>query len=70
MLRKENNYDFRSRIDIVHLAGLNDSAAACGSDEVAVDSSWNIEVPAGACEAIVETGKDLADFFAVSDFLA
>ena len=66
MLRKESNYDFRSRIDIVHLAGLNDSAAVCGSDEVAVDPSWHIEVPSGTCEAIVETGKDLADFFAVS----
>ena len=66
MLQKERNYDFRNRIDVVHLAGLNDSANVCQADEVAVDSSWRIIVPAGACEAVVETGKDLADYFAVS----
>ena len=66
MLQKERNYDFRNRIDVVHLSGLNDSANACQADEVAVDSSWGIAVPAGASEAIVETGKDLADYFAVS----
>ena len=66
MLQKECNYDFRNRIDIVHLAGLADSATPCQADEVAVTSEWRIAVPSGAPAAVVETGKDLADFFAVS----
>ncbi|MBR7104234.1 MAG: hypothetical protein IKC65_04765 [Lentisphaeria bacterium] len=66
MLQKERNFDFRNRIDVVHLAGMNDSAQPCQADEAAIDGSWRIVVPAGADEAIVETGKDLADYFAVS----
>ena len=66
MLQKERNYDFRNRIDVVHLPGLNDSEVACQSNEVAIDSSWRIVVPAGADEAVKETGRDLADYFASS----
>ncbi len=66
MLQKERNYEFRRRIDVVHHRHMNDSDIPLQADEVAISGNWKITSPADAPAAVVETAKDLADYFQVS----
>lgn len=66
MLKKENNYEFRRRIDIVHTPGINDSDVPQAADEICIDDSWSITCPRCSSDAVIETVKDLADYFQVS----
>ena len=66
MLQPEKNYDFRKRIDIVHHPLMNDSDIPCQENEVAITPAWRIVCPDNAPAAILETAKDLEDYFKVS----
>ncbi|MBR7131733.1 MAG: hypothetical protein IKC82_07105 [Lentisphaeria bacterium] len=63
MLTRENNYDFRRRIDIIHHPSLLPDAKPASADELLIDSSWSINYPADAPAAVRETACDLADYF-------
>ena len=66
MLKKECNYEFRQRIDIVHHKNMCDSKVPQAADEILIDKSWCITCPAESCAAVVETAKDLQDYFQTS----
>ena len=66
MLKKECNYEFRRRIDIVHHRNMNDSDIPQADDEILINASWCVTCPKESCEAVIETAKDLEDYFQVS----
>ena len=64
MLRKEQNYEFRKRIDNVHPLRFDISGASAKSGETAVTEEWEIVYPAGCSGDAVElTAYDISDYF-------
>ena len=62
----EKNYQFRSRMDQVHKPGRRDPAAAAAADETVIDENWLISFASDAPASVVDTAKDLQDYFLVS----
>ena len=66
MLKKENHYDFRARLDAVHRTDRRDPAATCADGEFELKDGLKISCPSDSCEAVQETVKDLVDYLLVS----
>ena len=66
MLKKENHYDFRARLDAVHRTDRRDPDAKRADGEFELKDGLKVSCPAGADEAVQETAKDLVDYLLVS----
>ena len=64
----EQNYQFRARMDQVHKPDIRDFQAAAATDETVIDSSWVISYNSDAPQSVIDTAKDLLDYFSVSMF--
>lgn len=62
----EQNYQFRARMDQVHKPDIRDFQAAAATDETVIDSSWVISYNSDAPQSVIDTAKDLLDYFSVS----
>ena len=62
----EKNYDFRKFLDEVHAKSLRDHDRKPAENQVCIDESWSILLPENASSFIVNTARDLADYFFVS----
>ena len=62
----EQNYQFRARMDQVHKPDIRDFHAAAATDETVIDSSWVISYNSDAPQSVIDTAKDLLDYFSVS----
>ena len=58
MLKKENHYDFRARLDAVHRTDRRDPDAKCADGEFELKGGMKVSCPAGADEA---PGVSVAD---------
>ncbi len=66
MLKKENHYDFRARLDAVHRTDRRDPAATRAPGEFELKNGLKISCPSNSCDAVQETVKDLVDYLLVS----
>ncbi len=66
MLKTEQNYDFRRRLDTLHAPGRRDPLATAAPDEFSLPDGLPICFPADAPSAVIGTAKDLSDYFRVS----
>ena len=62
----EQNYQFRARMDQVHKPDIRDFQAAAATDETVIDSSWVISYNSDVPQSVIDTAKDLLDYFSVS----
>ena len=65
-MKKENNYDFLKRMAVIHKPDRRDRNAVPQADEVAIDDSWEIAIPADACSKIRRSAEDFQDYLLVS----
>lgn len=64
--RNEKNYEFRRYIDKVHIPDRRDPNVFCNNDETMVKDGWEIIVKKGCSDVIINTAKDLQDYFLTS----
>lgn len=62
----EINYDFRKRMDQVHIPIKIEPDAKPALNETIIDSSWKISFAKDAPASVIHAAKDLQDFFLVS----
>ncbi len=65
MLKKENHFDFRKRLSVLHPPRRDSSAAPCGSDETEITSGWQI-IADSEVSPLLHAAADLSDYFAKS----
>ena len=66
VVAKENAYDFRKRLEIVHEEGLRDVALRPAADEIELKNGLSIVVPAGDRGLVFRAAQDLQDYLTVS----
>jgi len=66
VVAKENAYDFRKRLEIVHEEGLRDAALRPTTDEIELKNGLSIVVPAGEKGLVFRAAQDFQDYLAVS----
>ena len=66
MLKKEVNYEFRSRLLEVHKKDIRDFSLVPGSDEFEIKDCMVISVPEKAEEVAVIAAQDFCDFLLTS----
>ncbi|MFA7159231.1 MAG: hypothetical protein WC299_07990 [Kiritimatiellia bacterium] len=64
--RKEINYEFRRRLEQIHLPGRRDPALNPEAGEVEIGRSWRIIIPYTASQLLVNAARDLQDFLLAS----
>ncbi len=73
MLKKmgpERNFEFRRRLNEVHIPRRVNKALEAGPDETEITGDWRIVVPADASDFVYRAAQDLQDYFARSMELA
>ncbi|MBP5181749.1 MAG: hypothetical protein J6331_01850, partial [Lentisphaeria bacterium] len=65
-MSSEQHYDFRRELNEVHKKDRRDSKAVPAENEVVVDDSWCIVLPADAGRVVDCAAEDLQDYFRVS----
>ena len=65
MTKIERSYEFRERINVVHLANRRDMAVKAAAGEVEVTAAWQIAYSDNDAR-IVNAAKDLQDYLAES----
>lgn len=63
---KERNYDFRKRLLKVHKPDRRDYNIEPGSNEIAIDDTWDIIIPKDASRVILNVARDLEDYLFIS----
>ena len=66
VVAKENAYDFRKRLAIVHEEGLRDVALRPAADEIELKNGLGLVVPAGEKGLVFRAAQDFQDYLAVS----
>ena len=66
VVAKENAYDFRKRLEIVHEEGLRDTTLSPTSDEIELKNGLALVVPAGEKGLVFRAAQDFQDYLAVS----
>ncbi len=64
--KREENYEFRKRLNAVHQPDRVNPGAVAEPGETVVDSSWQIVVERQARPLVLNTAKDLQDYLLVS----
>ena len=62
----ERNFEFRKRLNTVHLTDRRDPAATPLAGETEIADGWRIAIPAGASEYLTGVAKDLQDYLFTS----
>jgi hypothetical protein len=62
----ERNFQFRQRLNTVHLSDRRDPQAQPKADEIVIGDGWRISLPADASEYLTGVAKDLQDYFFTS----
>jgi hypothetical protein len=62
----ERNYDFRRRLDLVHVPRRRDLNIEPQESEVAIEDGWSIIISNGASPLVLNVAKDLQDYLLVS----
>ena len=65
-MRMEQHYDFRRELNEVHKKDRRNFSIKAGKNEVEIDDTWSIVIPANAGRVIDCAAKDLQDYFRVS----
>ena len=66
VVAKENAYDFRKRLEIVHEEGLRDATLSPAADEIELKNGLALVVPAGEKGLVFRAAQDFQDYLAVS----
>lgn len=64
--RREENYEFRKRLNAVHQPDRANPDAVAASGETLIDASWRIVVDKSAAPLVVSAAKDLQDYLLTS----
>ena len=62
----ERKYEFRQRLDKIHVPDRRDPDVACSQDESMVQEGWKIVIDEGASDIIINVAKDLQDYLLIS----
>ncbi len=65
-MKKELNYDFLKRMQVIHKPARRDSSAVLKSGEVELDSSWSIVIPESAGKVMRHAAGDFQDYLFTS----
>ena len=65
-MKIEQRYDFRKELNEVHKKDRRDPKAVPAKNEIVIDESWSIVIPANAGRVIDCAAQDLQDYFRVS----
>lgn len=68
--RVEQNFEFRKRLNEIHIPGRVDKALTSDPDETVISEKWQILVPSDASDFVYRAARDLQDYFARSMELA
>ena len=63
---REKNYDFLKRMREVHKPDRRDTRAVPAADEIEIDGSWKLVIPAGAGRLLRRAAADLQDYLFTS----
>lgn len=66
ILLAERNFEFRKRLNVVHLPDRRDPAAAPRPGETTIGEGWRISLPAQASDYLLGLANDLQDYFFTS----
>jgi len=62
----EKNYEFRRRLNIVHLPDRRDAGARPAKGELPVETGWSIVISRQAAPLVLNVARDLQDYFLAS----
>ncbi|MFH1904242.1 MAG: hypothetical protein ABIK53_01795 [bacterium] len=62
----EKNYEFRRRLDVVHLPDRRNFNLKHEKDEVIVEEGWSVVISKKATQLVLNVAKDLQDYLLVS----
>ncbi len=62
----ERNYDFRKRLEVVHKPNRRDPAIHADASELEISEDWRIVIDEAAGPLLVNTAKDMQDYFFTS----
>ncbi len=65
-MKIEKNYDFLQRMREIHMPDRRDPSLTPAGNEITIDSSWCIAVPASASKMILKAAADLQDYLFTS----
>ena len=63
---QEKNYDFLKRMREVHKPNRRDQQAKPAADEIEIDNSWKLVIPAGAGKLLRRAASDFQDYLFTS----